>query len=216
MRIAVLGTGIVGRTLATQLVELGHEVRIGSRTPDNEQAAEWVVAAGDRASQGTFADAAAFGELVLNCVGGAVALQALEAAGAENLDGKTLLDVSNPLDFSQGMPPTLAVCNTDSVGETIQREFPNARVVKSLNTVNVEVMVDPELVRGEHDLFVCGDDDGAKAQVRELLESFGWPSDRILDLGDISGARGMEMYLPLWLRLYSTLGTGELNIHVAH
>jgi 8-hydroxy-5-deazaflavin:NADPH oxidoreductase len=82
--------------------------------------------------------------------------------------------------------------------------------------VNVEVMVDPELVRGEHDLFVCGDDDGAKAQVRELLESFGWPSDRILDLGDISGARGMEMYLPLWLRLYSTFGTGELNIHVAH
>jgi len=214
MRIAVLGTGIVGRTLGTKLVELGHEVRMGSRTPDNEQAAEWVLEAGDRASQGTFADAAAFGELVLNCVGGAVALEALEAAGAENLDGKTLLDVSNPLDFSQGMPPTLAVCNTDSVGEKIQREFPNARVVKSLNTVNTAVMVDPEVVRGEHDLFVCGDD-GAKAQVRELLESFGWPSGRILDLGDISGARGMEMYLPLWLRLFSTFGTGELNIHVA-
>jgi predicted dinucleotide-binding enzyme len=202
MRIAVLGTGIVGRTLGTKLVELGHEVRMGSRTPDNEQAAEWVLEAGDRASQGTFADAAAFGELVLNCVGGAVALEALEAAGAENLDGKTLLDVSNPLDFSQGMPPTLAVCNTDSVGE-------------KMNTVNTAVMVDPEVVRGEHDLFVCGDDDGAKAQVRELLESFGWPSGRILDLGDISGARGMEMYLPLWLRLFSTFGTGELNIHVA-
>jgi hypothetical protein len=214
MRIAVLGTGIVGRTLGTKLVELGHEVRMGSRTPDNEQAAEWVAEAGDRASQGTFADAAAFGELVLNCVGGAVALQALEAAGAENVDGKTLLDVSNPLDFSQGMPPTLTVCNTNSIGEEIQRKFPNTRVVKSLNTVNTAVMVDPGVVPGEHDLFVCGDDDGAKAQVSELLESFGWPSDRILDLGDISGARGMEMYLPLWLRLFSTFGTGQLNIHV--
>ena len=215
MRVAVLGTGIVGRTLGTKLVELGHEVRMGSRTPDNEEAAEWAAEAGANASQGTFADAAAFGELVLSCVGGAFALQALGAAGAKNLEGKTLLDVSNPLDFSQGMPPRLSVCNDDSVGEQIQREFPDARVVKGLNTVNCDVMVDPGIVAGEHDLFVCGNDEAAKAEVRELLESFGWPSERILDLGDISGARGMEMYLPLWLRLFSTFGTGHLNIHVA-
>ena len=215
MRIAVLGTGIVGRTLGTKLVELGHEVRLGSRTANHEQSAEWVAGNGDGASQGTFADAAAHGELVLNCTGGAVALEALEAAGAENLDGKTLLDVSNPLDFSQGAPPTLTVCNTDSVGEQIQRAFPGARVVKGLNTVNCEVMVDPSLVPGEHDLFICGDDAGAKAEVGELLQAFGWPDERILDLGDISGARGLEMYLPLWLRLFGTFGTGHLNIHVA-
>ena len=188
---------------------------MGSRRADNEDAAGWVSAVGDRASQGTFSDAAAFGEVVLNCTGGAVALEALAAAGEANLDGKTLLDVSNPLDFSQGMPPTLAVCNTDSVGEQIQRAFPGARVVKSLNTVNCEVMVDPAIVPGEHDLFVCGNDDGAKAQVRELLRSFGWPDERILDLGDISAARGLEMYLPLWLRLFGTFGTGHFNIHVA-
>jgi predicted dinucleotide-binding enzyme len=215
VHVAVLGTGVVGRTLATKLAELGHDVRMGSRTPDNEQAAEWAASAGERASHGTFADAADFGELVVNCTGGAVALEALAAAGEANLAAKTLLDVSNPLDFSQGMPPTLTVCNTDSVGEQIQRTFPGTRVVKALNTVNCEVMVDPALVPGEHDLFVCGNDEGAKAQVRELLESFGWPSGRILDLGDISGARALEMYLPLWLRLFGTFGTGHVNIHVA-
>jgi 8-hydroxy-5-deazaflavin:NADPH oxidoreductase len=215
VRIAVLGTGVVGRTLGGKLVELGHEVRMGSRTPDNEQAAEWVAEAGGSASQGTFADAAAFGELVVNCVGGAVALEALKAVGAENLEGKTLLDVSNPLDFSQGMPPRLSVCNDDSVGEQIQRAFPGARVVKGLNTVNAAVMVEPAGVPGEHDLFVCGDDD-AKREVCDLLESFGWPAERIVDLGDITGARGMEMYLPLWLRMMATLGTPGFNIHVAH
>ena len=215
MRIGVLGTGVVSRTLAGKVVELGHEVRMGSRTPDNEQAAEWVAEAGEGASQGTFADAAAFGELVLNCVGGAVALQALEAAGSQNLAGKTLLDVSNPLDFSQGMPPRLTVCNDDSVGEQIQRTFPDAHVVKSLNTVNTVVMVDPGSVPGEHDVFVCGNDEGAKAEVQALLGSFGWPADRILDLGDITAARGLEMYLPLWLRLMVTFGTPAFNIHVA-
>jgi predicted dinucleotide-binding enzyme len=210
----VLGTGIVGRTLATKLVELGHEVKLGSRTPDNEQAAEWVASAGEGASQGTFADAASFGELVLNCTGGAVALEALTAAGAENLDGKTLLDVSNPLDFSHGRPPILAVCNTDSVGEQIQRTFPRARVVKGLNTMNCAVMVDPSSVPGEHDLLICGDDEAAKAQVSELVQSFGWPAEQILDLGDITSARGLEMYVALWVRLAGAFGA-RLNIHVA-
>jgi predicted dinucleotide-binding enzyme len=213
MRVAVLGTGIVGRTLATKLVELGHEVRMGSRTPDNAAAAEWVAATGESASQGTFADAAAFGELILNCTGGGVAFEALTAAGEGNLEGKTLLDVSNPLDFSKGRPPTLSVCNTDSVGEQIQRAFPDARVVKGLNTMNYEVMVDPAIVPGEHDVLICGNDEGAKAEVNELLQSFGWSSERILDLGDITSARGLEMYVALWLRLAGAFGT-RLNIHV--
>jgi predicted dinucleotide-binding enzyme len=214
VRIGVLGTGVVGKTLASKLVELGHEVKMGSRSPDNLQAAEWVETAGEGASQGTFAEAAALGELVVNCTAGAAALDALGLAGEANLVGKTLLDVSNPLDFSQGMPPTLTVCNTDSVGEQIQRAFPAARVVKGLNTVNCEVMVEPAKVVGEHDLFVCGNDEGAKAEVKELLQSFGWAPERVIDLGDITGSRGMEMYLPLWLGLFGTLGTGHFNIRV--
>ncbi len=201
MRIAVLGTGMVGKTIATKLVGLGHDVMMGSRTADHEGAAEWVASAEKGASQGTFADAAAFGELVFNCTAGAASLDALAMAGSENLAGKTLVDVSNPLDFSQGMPPTLFVMSTDSLGERIQRAFADARVVKMLNTVNHEVMVDPAKVPGEHDVFICGNDDAAKAEVVELLRSFGWPAEHIIDLGDISAARGTEAYLRLWLRL---------------
>ncbi len=213
MKIGVLGTGSVGKTIGTKLVELGHEVTMGSRSATNEHAAEWVASAGAGASQGTFADAAAFGELVFNCTAGTVSLEALGAAGEENLAGKVLVDVSNPLDFSKGMPPTLSVCNDDSVGEQIQRAFPEARVVKALNTVNAGVMVDPASIPGEHDVFMCGNDDGAKAQVSELLQSFGWPAERIIDLGDITAARGTEMYLPLWLRLMGAVGP-QFNIKV--
>jgi predicted dinucleotide-binding enzyme len=216
VRIGVLGTGTVGPTLATKLVELGHEVRMGARDAANEKARDWAASAGEGASQGTFADAAEHGEVVFNCTGGAVSLEALELAGEDALRGKVLVDVANPLDFSRGMPPTLTVCNTDSLAEQIQRRFPDARVVKSLNTVNASVMVEPSSVPGEHDIFVCGNDDDAKAQVKQLLESFGWPRDRIVDLGGIEGARAMEMYLPLWLRLFQTFGTPNVNIHVAH
>jgi hypothetical protein len=214
MRIGVLGTGRVGKTIATKLVALGHEVMMGSRTAGNETAAEWVTSAGSGASQGTFADAAAFGELVFNCTAGTGSLEALEMAGAENLAGKTLVDVANPLDFSQGMPPRLFICNTDSLAEQIQRAFPDARVVKALNTVNHEVMVDPEKVPGEHDVFVCGNDETAKAEVVDLLRSFGWPAEHVVDLGDISAARGTEAYLLLWLRLRGALQTGHFNIKV--
>ena len=213
MKIAVLGTGSVGRTIGTKLVELGHEVTMGSRSATNEHAAEWVGSAGSGASQGTFADAAASGELVFNCTAGTVSLEVLRAAGEEHISGKVLVDVSNPLDFSQGMPPTLSVCNDDSVGEQIQRAFPEARVVKALNTVNAGVMVDPASVPGEHDMFMSGNDDGAKAQVSELLQSFGWPAERIVDLGDLTAARAQEMYLPLWLRLMGVFGPG-FNIKV--
>jgi 8-hydroxy-5-deazaflavin:NADPH oxidoreductase len=215
MRIGVLGTGMVGNSIATKLVELGHEVRMGARDAANEKATQWATGEGER-SHGTFADAAQFGELVFNCTGGAVSLEALEQAGEEALRGKVLVDVANPLDFSKGRPPTLSVCNDDSLGEQIQRRFPDARVVKTLNTVNHEVMVDPGRVPGEHDVFVCGEDAEAKEQITELLVSFGWPRGRVLDLGGIEAARGTEMYLPLWLRLWGVVGSGQLNIRVAH
>ena len=133
---------------------------------------------------------------------------------ARNLAGKVLLDVANPLDFSQGLPPTVQPCNTDSLGEQVQRTFPEARVVKTLNTVNCDVMVNPGLLGASHSMFLAGNDDDAKAEVRSLLESFGWPPDDLLDLGDIVAARGLEMYLPLWLRLRAAAGTGHLNVKV--
>lgn len=213
MRIGILGTGVVGQTIGGKLVELGHDVKLGSRTVTNEKGAQWVAQHGSRASQGTFADAAAFGEMVFNCTSGTVSLEALQSAGASNLAGKVLVDVSNPLDFSRGMPPTLSVSNTDSVGEQIQRAFPEAKVVKTLNTTNTAVMVNPAVVPGDHDLFVCGNDADAKAKVIELLRSFGWRT--IIDLGDISGSRGVEMILPLWLRLMGTFKTATFNFHVA-
>jgi 8-hydroxy-5-deazaflavin:NADPH oxidoreductase len=216
MKIGVLGTGVVGSTIATKLVQLGHGVTMGAREVGNEHAQAWVASAGAGASEGTFAAAAGFGELLFNCTSGMHSLEALESAGAESLAGKVLVDVANPLDFSQGMPPTLAVSNTDSLGEQIQRGFPDVKVVKSLNTVNADVMVDPAKVPGRHTIFMCGDDEGAKQTVQELLESFGWAPEQILDLGGIAAARGTEMYLPLWLALYGTLGTGHFNIDVVH
>lgn len=215
MRVAVLGTGAVGRTIADKLLQLGHEVTMGSRSADGEGLGEWLAEAGEDAKGGSFADAAASAELIFNCTAGTASLAALGAAGAENLEGKTLVDVSNPLDFSNGMPPTLAVCNDDSIGEQIQAAFPEARVVKALNTVNSSVMVDPMRVRGDHSIFVCGEDAAAKAQVSALLEAFGWLPDAIVDLGGIDAARGTEMYLPLWLRLYGALGTADFNIAIA-
>jgi 8-hydroxy-5-deazaflavin:NADPH oxidoreductase len=214
VRIAVLGTGTVGKTIGSKLVELGHEVTMGSRSPDAQALLEWAGKAGERGSGGTFADAAAAGELVFNCTPGGASLDALATAEAENLAGKTLIDVANPLDFSRGMPPTLSVCNEDSLGERIQAAFPQARVVKALNTVNAAVMVTPDRVPGDHNLFVCGNDEGAKSEATALLESFGWPRDSVIDLGDITAARGPEMYLPLWLRLMGSLGTAEFNIAV--
>jgi predicted dinucleotide-binding enzyme len=200
MRIGVLGTGVVGRTIAGKLRELGHDVLVGSRT------------AGDDAVP--FADAASHGELVFNCTNGNASLDALHAAGEENLTGKVLVDVTNALTFSEGRPPVIGVSTDDSLGEQIQRAFPEAKVVKTLNTVNTDVMVDPSIVPGEHDVFVSGNDDGAKAQVVELLESFGWPRERIVDLGDITAARGQELYVALWIRLMGVVGEPTFNIRV--
>jgi len=202
MRIGVLGTGVVGTTIAAKLRELSHDVLIGSRSASDDAL--------------PFANAAAHGELVFNCTSGVASLEALGAAGEENLSGKVLVDVANPLDFSQGMPPRLSVCNDDSLGEQIQRAFPTAKVVKALNTMNAAIMVDPARVPGAHDVFVCGNEDDAKTQVAELLQSFGWPAERIVDLGDITAARGQEMYLPLWLRLMGAVGQPNFNIRAVH
>ncbi|MER6784618.1 NAD(P)-binding domain-containing protein [Streptomyces sp. NPDC000658] len=213
MRYAVLGTGEVGRTLGGKLVRLGHSVVLGSRTKDNPAALEWARQAGAGASAGTFAEAAAASEVIVNAVSGRVAVAALRAAGAAHLDGKVVLDVSNPLAFEDG-EARLSPVESDSVGEQIQRTFPRARVVKSLNTVNCQVMVDPARVPGEHQVFVCGDDEDAKGRVTALLGEFGWPVDRVIDLGGIRASRGVEMWLPLWLDLMRRFGHADFNLEL--
>ncbi len=213
MKLGVLGTGMVGNTIATKLVQLGHEVKMGSRTAGNEKAVQWAKANGAKASNGTFAETAEFGEIIFNCTAGSASLEALKLAGAKNLKGKILVDISNPLDFSKGMPPTLTVCNTDSIGEQIQRAFSDAKVVKTLNTINCNVMVTPHIVPGPHDIFMSGNDAKAKAKVREIVTDwFGWKS--VIDLGDITTARGPEMYLALWVRLMAVNQTPNFNIRI--
>jgi 8-hydroxy-5-deazaflavin:NADPH oxidoreductase len=212
VRLAVLGTGTVGHALAGRFTELGHTVVMGTRDP-----------AGTRRRPGyreipgvelsTYADAAAAAELLVNATSGSAALEVLEAAGAQNLDGKVLVDVSNPLDHSGGFPPTLLVKDTDSLAEQLQRACPGARVVKTLNTMNAELMVHPSDVgEGDHTVFVSGDDAEAKAMVTGLLTAMGHTD--VLDLGDLSTARGAEMYLPLWLRLMGSLGTARFQVKV--
>jgi hypothetical protein len=215
MKIGVLGTGMVGATLAGRLAALGHEVRMGARKAGNAKAKAWAAGAGPRASEGAFADAAAFGEIVFNCTLGEKALEALRAAKRENLKGKVLVDVSNPLDFSKGMPPrVLTGPGGESLGEQIQQAFPDALVVKTLNTVNANVMVDPGRVGGESDLFVCGNDAGAKAKVTALLKELGWETSRVHDLGPIVAARGTEAYLLFWLTLMNALKTSDFNVRI--
>lgn len=215
MKIAVLGTGMVGVALASKLVALGHEVTMGSRSASSETGKAWLDSVkSENAHVATFKDAAAGAELIFNATRGSLSLEVLNAAGKENLKGKVLVDVSNPLDFSNGMPPTLTVCNTDSVGEQVQAAFPDTKVVKTLNTVNANLMVDPSGVPGDHTLFLSGNDAGAKKFVEDtvLREWFGWKN--VLDLGDITTARGTEMFLPLWVRLWGALGTPSFNIQI--
>lgn len=215
MRFAVLGTGEVGQAIATKLVAVGHEVMMGSRTADNDRMAKWAEVNGDRASGGTFAEAAAFAEAVVNCTAGVRTLDALAQAGADNLAGKLLIDVANAVVVSGRIePPTLEGCNTDSLAERIQRTYPDARVVKTLNTINYEVMVNPARIPGDHVIFLSGNDPRAKADTREVLGSFGWPQDRVIDLGDVTSARGPEMFLALFSRLFLLFRTAHLSIAI--
>ena len=209
MKIGVLGTGVVGQTLAGKLLSLGHDVMMGARSADNEKVVAFAARTGGKA--GSFGDAIRHGELTINGTRGDGSIAAIRQ-GADHLAGKTLIDVSNPLDFSKGFPPSLSVSNTDSLGESIQREFPAAHVVKSLNTLNASLMIDPGQLPGQHTVFVSGNDASAKGQTMDLLRSFGWQS--IIDLGDITTARGVEEYVALWVRLLGALGTPEFNIAV--
>jgi hypothetical protein len=226
MKIGVIGTGIVGQTLAGKLSEIGHDVVMGTRDVAAAQGrtkpgnfgtppfSDWLAQhPGVRLE--TFAGAAAHGVVVINATNGSGSLAALEAAGTKNLDGKVLMDIANPLDFSKGMPPSLTVCNTDSLGEQIQRAFPKVKIVKTLNTVNALVMINPgQVAGGDHHIFVCGNDAEAKEKVTGWLKSwFGWKN--VIDLGDITNARGAEMVLPLWVRLMGVLKTPMFNFKIA-
>jgi hypothetical protein len=221
MKIGIVGSGIVGQTVGRKLVELGHNVVLGTRDPsrlDEKKGwagslSEWLTSVNHKARVGTFAEAAAHGEVVVNATSGLVSLEALRMAGAANLNGKVLIDIANELDFSQGMPPRSLANDELGLAEKIQNAFPGARVVKTLNTVNAYVMVDPKsLAGGDHTVFISGNDAAAKAQVADILRSLGWTD--ILDLGDITSARGPEMYMPLWLRAWGRLGNAPFNVKI--
>jgi len=225
MKIAILGSGVVGQIIAEKLTKLGHEVMIGTRNKEKLL---------DKADVDTFGrppfkdwhkqnqavklglnyEAAIFGELVVNATSGVGSLEALKMAGIENLKGKVLLDIANPLDFSQGMPPSLTICNTDSLGEQIQRKFPDIKVVKSLNTMNAYLMVNPRLLPEEQTVFLSGNDTQAKETIKKLLGSFGWKENEMIDLGDISTSRGTEQLLPIWARLYGVLNNPMFNFKI--
>lgn len=223
MKIAMIGGGGVGQTLAAGLMAKGHEVVIGIRNPSAEELAkarpqgatlvDWMAKTGGRVTD--YATAAQGAEVVFNVTPGQHSLEALRAAGAANLSGKVLVDVANPLDFSKGMPPFLdpAFTGPTSLGEQIQAAFPEAKVVKAFNTVAAAVMVTPGLVPGEHDLFLSGNDDGAKDLVKGIAKGFGWTG--FADLGDIVGARAQEAVLPVWVRLWMVGGTPMVNLRVA-
>lgn len=214
-KIAVLGTGTVGDTIGSRLIELGHTVMMGSRTVNNEKAMAFVAKHDGKAQAGLFADAAAFGEIIFNCTAGMGSIEALKLAGEKNINGKIIIDLANSLDFSKGMPPSLGIVNTNSLGEEIQRTFPQTNVVKTLNTMWCGLMVNPAMINGgDHNVFVCGNDADAKVKVKDILKSFGWMEKNILDLGDITKSRGTEMYLPLWLSIYGATNNGAFNIKI--
>lgn len=210
MKIGVLGSGAVGQTIGSRLVQLGHDVMMGSREPANPKAIAWAKNEGHHASFGTFANAASFAEIIFNCTLGSASLDALRQAGVENLEGKILIDTANPLDYSTEVW-TLTVCNNDSLGEQIQHAFPRTRVVKTLNTVNCNVMVDPGKLSAGSDIFVSGNDIEAKAVVITILRDwFGWKS--VIDLGDIATSRGVEMFTLLWQGLRHWTSSHRFNI----
>ncbi|MEI7906081.1 MAG: NAD(P)-binding domain-containing protein [Bacteroidota bacterium] len=226
MNIGILGTGGVARAIAAKLVSLGHSVMLGTRnveetksrstgdTMGNVSFQEWSQK-NSAVTVGTFSDAAAFGTMLVNATTGSGSLPALAAAGENNLNGKILVDISNPLDFSKGFPPSLTVSNTDSLGEQIQRTYPKLNVVKAFNTLSSPLMVNPSLVNnGDHTLPICGNDAEAKKKVVSLLNTFGWKNENILDLGDITNARGTEAFLLLWIRMFGAFQTPMFQMKI--
>lgn len=218
MNIGILGTGMVGETIGAALVKKGHKVKLGSRSAVNSVAEAWVEMNGNSASQGTFADAAGFGEIIFLCLNGEHAKNALEMAGPGSFSGKLVIDVTNPLDFSKGMPPVMipSMSNTTSLGEQIQAHLPQAKVVKALNTITAKLMVDAGLVNGgDSNLLICGNDATSKQQAKEFLsQQFGWRPENIIDLGDITAARSTEAYVTLWVRLWQATGSPMFNLKI--
>jgi 8-hydroxy-5-deazaflavin:NADPH oxidoreductase len=227
-KIAILGTGSVGQAYASKFITLGYDVMLGTRNVSEKLAetsknsygsppfSEWY-SANNTVRLGTFNEAALFGEIIMNATMGANSINALKMADLKNLNGKILIDVANPLDFSKGMPPSLLpeLSNTNSLGEEIQRTFPDVIVVKTLNTMWNGLMVNPAMLNGgDHTVFICGNSSEAKEKVKEILKSFGWLDKNILDLGNISSARGTEMFLPLWLRIFGATNNGAFNIKI--
>jgi predicted dinucleotide-binding enzyme len=221
MKITLLGTGMVGRILAPRLIEIGHEVRMETRDPEETKSREQ----GDRLFEHwlkehpqlklcRFGESCDEADIIINATNGKNSISALEMVASEHLKNKTVLDLTNPLDFSNGMPPSLFVSNTDSLAEQIQRRFPEAHVVKSLNTLTASLMLDPDQISGDHVVFICGNDESSKQKVKQLLHSASWEDQNILDLGDITGSRGMEQSLPLWIRIWSSIGTVNFNFNV--
>src|SRR5690606_10320957 len=224
MNVAVFGTGVVGRTIAAQLSGLGHRVTMGTRNPEKTLAKKEPDRSGNPSMQEwlsqyngiqlkDYAKSVTDAEVVFNCTLGSASVEALRLAGP-SINGKILVDVANPLDFANGMTPTLSPGNTDSLGELLQRTFPEVRVVKTLNTMTAAIMVNPSLIDGDHNVFISGNDASAKGTVKELLRSFGWKEQTILDLGDITTARGTEQLLPIWLRLWGKLQTPYFTFNI--
>ena len=217
MKIGILGTGPVGEHIGSALIKRGHFVLMGSRKAGHERALEWKKKGGNNANEGSFEDAAIYGDLVFLALNGEHALEAINSFDRGHLDGKIVVDITNPLDFTQGKPPRMLDKYRDtSLGEAIQAALPNAYVVKTLNTVNHELMVDARLVnKGAHTLFICGNDANAKNQVKHfLVDNFHWTPDDLLDLGDIKAARLTEAFVPLWVQIWQATGTPMFNIKV--
>ena len=221
MKIGIIGSGVVAQTLGAKLIELGHDVVLGTRDPakldEKKNMAgtlrEWIAKTNKKGKVATFQEAAAHGDLLFNVTNGQSSIEALKLAAADKVGTKVLIDTGNELDFSKGMPPGALASQSNCLGERIQAAFPNLKVVKSLNTIGAPVMVAPQaLAGGEHTVFVSGNDAPAKAAAAELLKSFGWKD--VLDLGDISSARGPEMYMAMWLRLWGATGTAMVNVKV--
>ncbi len=219
MKIGILGTGFVGKTLAAKLVELGHEVMIGTRNVTETLAKtetdmmgsppfkEWH-AGNPKVKLGTFAEAAQFSEMAILATHGVATIAAIDLAGKNNFTGKVVIDTTNPLDFSQGMPPKFAVTLGNSLGEQIQKHIPEAKVVKGFNTVNALIMVNPKREEGDPDLFIAGNDDNAKSKFVSLAEQMGWK--RVIDAGDISISYWLEAMTMFWVYY------GFKNNHWAH
>jgi 8-hydroxy-5-deazaflavin:NADPH oxidoreductase len=226
MKTSILGTGMVGTTIAERLSALGHDVFLGTRNADETRSrteknkftgvvfSEWLKN-NPMVTLVNYGDLPGDSSIFINATHGSGSIEALKAVGKDKLRHKIILDIANPLDFSKGMPPSLFICNTDSLGERIQNEFPDSNVVKSLNTMNCQIMMNPSIVDGDHDVFMSGNSSDAKKEIKSLLVSLGWKEANIIDLGDISTARGTEMLLPLWIRLMGALGTAQFNFHVS-